>query len=75
MSDAKYFLNVIRDVGQVGEYPISVGPDPDCPDDYVRVFTKNSEDEAYWGKIDFTMPKGMAVLLGQALISAGKDEQ
>ncbi len=65
------YTDVIYEVGEAGEAPLSVGPSPDSPEVYVTLSAKSDAAKDYWGSINLTMSNEMAVALGHALVRAG----
>lgn len=52
---------------------LEVRPSPDNPDDYIEVHTPDAKSRDYHGVIRFSLPKTMAMKLGQALIDGASD--
>lgn len=65
-------IDVVRHVWCVEYEPLIVGPSADCPG-YVQVQTKGEEAAQFWGPINLTLPREMAVKLGEALIACAKE--
>ena len=75
MTVQKAFMDVIYQVGLECDPVITIGPDPDSPTECIRILTKGDEAKEHWGSIDFSIPKEMAIKLGEALIAAGSNQK
>lgn len=75
MSQGKFFMDTIYQVGEEGEAPITVIPDPVNPYEFIRIHAASEKDKEYWGNVNFIIHRDMARLLGEALIKASKGNE
>jgi len=71
---AEAYMDTIRLVGEMGDPPLSVGPDADglgC----VRIWTDGEKARANWGSVDFMFSPAVARLLSQALAAAADEAE
>lgn len=66
-------IDVVRIVWAEEYEPLHVEPSADCPG-YVRVATKSTDAEQFWGVVGLTMPADFARQLAKAILACA-DEQ
>jgi hypothetical protein len=66
-------IDVVRIVWSDEYEPLHVEPSADCPG-YVRVLAKTEDSEKFWGKVDFTLPKDMALMLAKAIQACAEEQ-
>jgi hypothetical protein len=66
-------IDVVRIVWAESYENLHVEPSADCPG-YVRVLAKTEDSQEFWGKVDFTMPKEMALALAAAIKACAEEQ-
>jgi hypothetical protein len=68
------FCQVVRLVGDEGDPPITVMPDPDFSDGFVCVFADGPDAVKHWGPVRIgSLPADVARALGHALIACADE--
>lgn len=67
-------IDVVRIVWATSYEPLHVEPSADAPG-YVRLLAKTQESIEFWGKVDITLPKDMALKLAEALAACANEQQ
>jgi hypothetical protein len=67
-------IDVVRIVWSAEYEPLHVEPSADCPG-YVRLLTKTDESTEFYGKVDFTLPKEMALMLAAAIKACAEEQE
>ena len=67
-------IDVVRIVWAAEYEPLCVEPSADVPG-YVRVLAKTAEAVEFWGRVDFSMPKEMALRLAEAIDACARESE
>lgn len=73
MTAKKAYMDVIYQVGEEGEDPLTIRPEPDFPSECVQIIALDASAIEYWGSVRISLPKALALKMGEALIAAAKD--
>jgi len=67
-------IDVVRHVWGEEYDPLMVAPSADCPG-YVRIYAEGAEAVEFWGRVDFAIPKEMALKLAEAIKACAEEQE
>ena len=74
MSEATFGVDVIRRIWSDSGEPLTVRQPPDLPG-HVNIIAEGADAMSYWGPVNISLPKEMALLLANSIIACTKDAE